>query len=271
MRTLLFAAVSLVAVNLQAGSLYEKIAANATNVVRDTWFGFERVNFDFEGHKAWVVEPKGETAAGTPWTWVMQWADAYVDRQGCLDLLAQGWHHVTIDVFAERMTESGLKVCRDYQRFLVEKLGFAPKANLIGMSWGGFFSVRYTNAHPDCVRRIYLDAPLLNFMGFGNPDYGRIGPWADMKPAEGNWLDDPRMPVNMAPALAKAQIPILLLYGGQDQTVPPALNCELFTQRFRAAGGKIKVIPRHLYGHHPHGEDPNKTNSIVDFFKAPTL
>ena len=266
---LLIAATSLVVFNVNAACLYEKIAANATNVVRETWYGYERIKFDFEGHKAWVVEPKVEAAAGMPWTWVMQWAEAYVDRQGCLDLLALGWHHVTIDVFAERMTEDGLKICRDYQRFLVEKLGFAPKANLIGMSWGGFFSVRYTNAYPDCVRRIYLDAPLLTFHNFANPDYGRIGPWAKMSPTDGNWLDDPRMPVNMAKSLAAAGIPILLLYGGQDQTVPPDVNCELFARRFRAAGGNIKVDRRNLYGHHPHGEDPNKTGSIVQFFTAP--
>ena len=33
------------------------------------------------------------------------------------------------------------------------------------MSWGGFFSVRYAAAFPDCVARIYLDAPLLTFGG----------------------------------------------------------------------------------------------------------
>ena len=250
----------------QLSGLYEKVAATRTNVVRDTWHGFSRVRFDFMGHAAWIVEPKVGPALGVPWTWTMQWADAFVDRQGCLDLLKRGWRHVTIDVFAERMNDEGLKICRAFQKYLVEELGFAPQANLIGMSWGGFFSVRYANAYPDSVRRIYLDAPLLNFEGFANPDYGRVGPWADMRPADGNWTDDPRMPVNMAGTLARAGIPILLLYGGQDQVVPPALNCELFANRFRAAGGDIRVTRRGLFGHHPHGVDPDKTDLVADFF-----
>ncbi|HNX36187.1 MAG TPA: SGNH/GDSL hydrolase family protein, partial [Kiritimatiellia bacterium] len=77
---------------------------------------------------------------------------------------------------------------------------------------------------------------------------------------------DPRMPVNLAEPIAKAGIPVLLLYGGQDQTVPPAKNCELFASRFKAAGGKIDVVKRGLFGHHPHGVDPDKTETVTGFF-----
>ena len=252
----------------------QRIAAKKKVLRSDTWYGYKRTVFDFEGHEAWVVSPKCVPAAGQPWTWTMQWAEAYVDRTGVLDLLAKGWHHVTIDTFRHRMDEEGLRVSRAFQRFLVEELGFASKANLVGMSWGGFFSTRYAATFPECVGKIYLDAPLMNFDGFakvgGTPteNAARIGPWANMPPADGNWSADPRMPVNMADRLAKAGIPILLLYGGQDATVPPPRNCELFAERFKAVGGKIDIRHRALYGHHPHGEDPNKTSSIVSFFEG---
>lgn len=252
----------------------QRIAATKKVLRSDTWYGYKRTVFDFEGHEAWIVSPKCEPAAGLPWTWTMQWAEAYVDRTGVLDLLAKGWHHVTIETFQYRMDEEGLRVSRAFQKFLVEELGFAQKANLVGMSWGGFFSTRYAAAFPECVGKIYLDAPLMNFDGFakvgGTPteNAAQIGPWANMPPADGNWSTDSRMPVNMADRLAKAGIPILLLYGGQDATVPPSRNCELFAERFKAAGGKIDIHHRALYGHHPHGEDPDKTSSIVSFFES---
>ena len=252
----------------------QRIAATKKVLRSDTWYGYKRTVFDFEGHKAWIVSPKCDSAAGLPWTWTMQWAEAYVDHTGVLDLLAKGWHHVTIETFQHRMDEEGLRVSRAFQKFLVEELGFAPKACLVGMSWGGFFSTRYAAAFPECVGKIYLDAPLMNFDGFakvgGTPteNAAQIGPWANMPPADGNWSADPRMPVNMANPLAKAGIPILLLYGGQDATVPPAKNCELFAEKFKAAGGKIDIRHRALYGHHPHGEDPDKTSSIVSFFES---
>ena len=249
--------------------LADQVAAHHKVLKRDVWYGYQRTIFDFEGHKAWIVEPKGEWREDHPWTWTMQWAEAYVERTGVLDLLAKGWRHVTIDTFEHRMDEEGLRVSRAFQKYLVEELGFTPKAKLVGMSWGGFFSVRYATAFPECVAKIYLDAPLLT-LGGGFELIMKIGPWAAMPPKDGDWLADPRMPVNMAEAVAKAGIPVFILYGGQDQTVRPELNCEPFAERFKAAGGKIEVHRRFAYGHHPHGEEHGRTERIADFLEDET-
>ena len=253
--------------------LAERIAANHKITGKDIWYGYQRTIFDFEGHKAWIVEPRGKWRKDNPWTWTMQWAESYVERTGVLDLLAQGWHHVTIDTFRHRMNEEGLRVSRAFQKYIVEELGFAPKAKLVGMSWGGFFSVRYAATFPECVSRIYLDAPLLTFGGgFGwhnaKGAAAEIGPWAAMPPKDGDWPTDPRMPINMAEVIAKAKIPIFLLYGGEDQTVRPKFNCEPFVERFKAAGGDITVKRRFGYGHHPHGEEHGRTKLIADFLSG---
>ncbi len=120
---------------------------------------------------------------------------------------------------------------------------------------------------------MYLDAPLLCFDGFldrfgkTKAEIGKIvGPWAESIPEGGKWSGDPRMPVNMAPSVAKAGIPILLLYGGKDVVVPPKTSCEPFIERFKAADGNISVTCRPTYGHHPHGEDKGRTVLIRDFF-----
>ena len=255
-------------------SLRAKIAKSHKVVGEDLWYGYRRTKFDFGGREAWIVEPSVAAAKGMPWTWTMQWAEAFVDRTGILDCLKKGYHHVTIDLFGTRMDEIGLEAAAAYQKFLVDELGFAPKANLVGMSWGGFFSTRYAAAYPGNVRRIYLDAPLMNFDGFGGDAMktptaaaAKIGPWAGKQPKDGHWSTDPRMPVNLSVPIAKAGIPVYLLYGGQDQTVIPSLNCERFAKSFKAAGGEITVVKRDLFGHHPHGLDPDKTQPIVDFFR----
>jgi len=243
-----------------------KIAAKHRVIGEENWYGHRLVKFDFEGREACVVFPDGARAEGNPWTWTIQWWQAFVERTPVLELLKKGWCHAWIDVFDRRGDEEALKTFASFQKFLVDELGFASKTHLVGMSWGGFFSVRYAAAYPENIAKIYLDAPLLNFDGFGNPDYGRIGPWADRKPADGKWTDDPRMPVNKAEAVAQAGIPVMLLYGGKDDVVPPAKNCELFIPRFKAAGGKIAVENRSEFGHHPHGQGPDKLAFLVDFF-----
>ena len=257
-------------------SLVTKIAATHNVMVSDLWGGGHRIIFDFGGRRAWIVEPESE-AEGRPWIWTMQWMGAYLHRTGAPDLVRDGFYHVYLEAFDDRASDEGLKVLADFQKYLVGELGFAPKANLIGMSWGGFYSVRYANAFPEKVSRIYLDAPLLNFDGFGGDATktptaaaALIGPWAKSAPADGNWSADPRMPVNMAASIAAAKIPIYLLYGGQDQTVNPAYNCECFIPAFKNSGGEIRVEKRALYGHHPHGFEQEDVFKIVNFFEEVT-
>ena len=43
------------------------------------------------------VEPK-QAAPGNPWTWTMEFPDAFTDRTGVPQLLAKGFHHVHISV-----------------------------------------------------------------------------------------------------------------------------------------------------------------------------
>lgn len=230
---------------------------------QDAWYGGRRTVFDFQGYEAWVVEPPEgvPVAAGKPWTWTMQWKTAFVQRTGVPKLLGMGWHHVTIDTYARRMDAEGLRISQAFQEYLVNDLGMNSKARLIGMSWGGFFSVRYAATYPQNVAQIYLDCPLLN-LGGRSSDVG-IGSWQNSKPV--NWTDDPRMPINMAKPIADAKIPVLLSYGSADTVLDPKLNSEIFISRFKSFGGEISIVYRALYGHHPHGFEEGDMR-LVDFF-----
>ena len=260
-----------------------KIGASHRIVERGVWNGGSRIVFEFNGEEAWVVVPSAKEAEGRPWTWTMEWPTAFVSRTGVPAMLARGWHHVTLrpgfykdGKFVSKpgnMNDDRLKRSREFQRFLVDELGFAPKACLIGMSWGGFYSVRYSGTYPDCVRRVYLDAPLLDFTTL--PSWPKWGICEVYRVQEGYvGADDPRMPVNMAEPMAKGGVEVMLLYGGQDQTVPPAKNCERFVPRFLAAGGKLvngirngDNRRRSAYGHHPHGLELDEQTKFVDFFE----
>ena len=262
-------------VSAESWPLTTKIAEAHKVLGTDTWYGCRRTVFDFEGYEAWVVEPpEGVKAAeGNPWTWTMQWATAYVPRTSVPRLVKErGWRHATVITYKDKMDQHGLEVSARFQRYLVDGLGFAKKANLIGMSWGGFYSVRYAATYPENVAKAYLDAPLLCFADFdpskesANP---RHGPWAQMAPKDGKWSADPRMPLNLAEKLAATGIPVFLVYGGQDKSCPPEQNAVPFIARFKAAGGepRLKVLYREYFGHHPHGVEESD-NAIIDFFTS---
>ena len=253
----------------RAATLEQKLASGHKMYVSDSWGGGHRIIFDFNGRRAWIVEPK-RVSAGVPWVWTMQWMGAYLERTGAPKLVDKGWHHVHLEAYDTRADDDGLKTLADFQEFLVKELGFAEKAGLIGMSWGGFYSVRYASAYPDKVNRIYLDAPLLNVytlpLNWARTLEERIGSWAMSRPDD--IYSDPRQAVNRADVIASAKIPMLLIYGKDDPTVDPKLNSEPFLAAFRKAGGSALVVARDAWGHHPHGLEPDETGKIVEFFEA---
>lgn len=260
-----------------ASDVSGKIAASCRVDGTDTWLGANRTVFEFRGCESWVVEPERPRGDGA-WVWIMEWPHAFPERNGVKALLQAGFYVVTFRpgfyeekdgkrAFQSRpgnMNDKRVAESREFQRFVVGTLGLAPKCGLVGMSWGGFYSVRYASYHPDCVARIYLDAPLLDFSTLPNFSGAYYGVNSETYVGK----DDPRQPVNRAEPIAKAGIPILLLYGGQDQTVPPSKNCELFIERFKAAGGVVNFTNRAYYGHHPHGLEEREQQRFVDFFSG---
>lgn len=258
----------------EVSPLESRIAETHKILKSDTWGAGHRIIFDFKGRRGWVIEP-ATPAPGRPWVWTMQWMGAFLNRTGAPDLVRRGFHHVHLEAYDTRADETGLRALADFQEYLVNELGFAPKANLIGMSWGGFYSVRYAYSYPQNVARIYLDAPLLNFDGYCPPSADPkalvrlVGPWAKQAPASGEgWTPHPEMPVNLAARLARTGIPVLLLYGGKDKTVNPEQSSVLFLKRFQEAGGDVKAECRLEQGHHPHGLAPQDVHRIVEFFDS---
>lgn len=244
-----------------ATSLEEIIAGRHTILLSDRWGGGHRIQFDFNGHTAWLVEPDAP-APDRVWFWTMQWVDAYVSETGRDKLVQRGLYHVHLDVHELRANDEGLAELGKFQDYLVKELGFARKARLVGMSWGGFYSIRYTARFPDRVDRIYLDAPLMNVYTRPSED---LGPWlATMTTAGG--VDDPEQPINMAPAIVAAKVPIFLVYGGADVDVVPKDNCEIFISRYQAAGGAFDAVDLDpTRGHHPHGPSAGYFGRLLDF------
>ena len=225
------------------------------------WYGFKRHNFELEGRKGFIVEPLNP-APGLPWCWCLQWAEAFVPRTPALKLLERGFHHVHLDVFDTRLNPDGVAKLEAFYRML-QGLHFHPKAALIGMSYGGLFSLRWAAEHPETVGAVYLDAPACDLAFCLQED----GMRENMAAYGVGTVDDlrahPLSPLNHVRPIADAKLPILCIRSGQDQSVIPETNIDIFQERLCAAGGDITIIRRDYYGHHPHGlDDPQP---LVDF------
>jgi pimeloyl-ACP methyl ester carboxylesterase len=241
----------------------------------DTWYGFTRHTFTVDGRTAWIAEPR-QAAPGNPWTWCMEFPDAFTDRTGVPKLLEKGFFHVHIKVGNTFGCPAALKHFDAFYRAIAEK-GLAKKGTLIGISRGGLYAYNWAVQNPDKVVCIYGDAPVCDFKswpagkgeGKGSPeDWQALIKFYGFKDEaaalvwKGNPVD------NLAP-LAQARIPLIHVVGDIDDVVPVKENTAIVERRYRELGGEIKVIHKPDVGHHPHGlDDPQP---LVDFIIQKTF
>ena len=235
----------------------------------DQWRGYKRHQFTVDGCAAWVVEPK-QAAAGKPWTWCLEFPDAFTDRTGVLQLLDQGFHHVHVVVGNTFGSPSALQHFDAFYEAL-QKGGLAKKGALIGISRGGLYAYNWAARHPEAVSCIYGDAPVCDFKswpGGKGKGKGSAGDWASLQKHygfkdEADALAWKKNPVDELEPLAAAKIPLLHVVGDADDVVPVAENTALIEAKYTALGGKITVIHKPGVGHHPHGADDIKP--LVEF------
>ncbi len=229
----------------------------------EKWFGGIKHKFQFEGHDAFIVEPENP-AEGLPWSWCLEWPDAFVERCTAPELLAKGFHHVNVNIHGTWASPEGMKVLEAFHAMLV-KLGFHRKAMLMGLSMGGLYSFRFAMENPDKVAVIYGDAPVCDLKEYPVDYRKTVYDAYGFKSA-----DDPCIPalnpMEHLDRMVRAEIPVILVVGMADEVVIPALHSDHLEKRYRELGGEIKVLRRPYVGHHPHGyDDPSQ---VVDFILA---
>lgn len=227
----------------------------------DTWHGYTRHTVTIDGCTAWVVEPK-TALPGRPWSWCLEFPDAFTERCAAPQLLAAGFHHAHISVGNTFGSPPAQKHFVAFHAALVAK-GLAPKAALIGISRGGLYSYRFASENPDKVAVIYGDAPVCDFKswpGGKGTGKGSSKDWASLMklyefPTEEDALAYLGNPIDVLSTLAEAGIPLIHVVGDADDVVPVAENTAIIEQRYRALNGTIEVIHKPGVGHHPHGLD----------------
>jgi pimeloyl-ACP methyl ester carboxylesterase len=240
----------------------------------DLWHGFKRHTFTVDGCQAWVAEPK-QPAVGNPWTWCMEFPDAFTDRTGVLQLLEKGFHHVHMVVGNTHGCPAAVRHFDEFYKVL-RAGGLAKQCTLIGISRGGLYSYNFAAAFPDRVTCIYGDAPVCDFKSWpGGKGKGQGSPddWAALIKNygfkdEAEAMAYKRNPIDELVPIATANIALVHVVGDMDKAVPVEENTKILEQRYRELGGKIIVIHKPTCDHHPHGLDDPKP--VVDFILQQT-
>ncbi len=234
------------------------------------YHGFTRHDFEVDGCKVIVVSPKDE-AKHRPWIWRAEFFDHRPELD--LALLNKGFHLTFIEVGNTFGCPSAMKHWDAFYKQLTTIYAFSKKPVLEGLSRGGLYIYNWAAANPKCVGVLYGDNPVLDFKswpGGKGKGPGSAGDWTKLIAdygfaSEAEALAYKKNPVDNLAAIAKAHIPVIHCAGDADEVVPYEENTVLLKERYEKLGGKIEVIVKHGYKHHPHGlDDPTP---LVDFIQ----
>jgi alpha-beta hydrolase superfamily lysophospholipase len=230
-------------------------------ITESDWRGWKRLDFVVQGRPALLIFPK-TAAAGNPWIWRTEFFGHF--PQADLALLERGWHVGYMNASDMYGSPAAIALFDAYYRRVTADYGLAARVVLEGFSRGGLYAFNFAATYPDRVAALYLDAPALDI---------RIWPgvkhplWAECLACYGLTAEEAATakvsPLDRIEPVARAGIPIFGVSGDADEAVALQDNLAELAKRYRAAGGKIKLIIKPGGKHHPHSlEDPAP---IVDF------
>lgn len=223
--------------------------------------------FMFKGHTAKIVYPN-KKCDHNYWIWRARfWGDEpQVDKA----LLEKGFHVAYVDVANLFGNDEAVELWNQFYEYCINEEKLYPKVVLEGLSRGGLIIYNWAAKNTDKVFSIYADAPVCDikswpgglFNGEGSPEAWKICLKAyglDMLSVR-TFEDNP---INNCVVIARAKIPVIHVYGDADTAVPYTENTALLAEKFKNAGGTIKLIGKKGVGHHPHSLKNPKP--IVDF------
>lgn len=241
-------------------------------MIESMWNGYRRLDFRFSDRDAVLVFPKQE-AEGKPWVQYTEYFDAFPAT--AIALVANGYHLAFISNTHRWGLEADYLIRKEFSRFLSDSYGLSERSTLLGMSCGGMIAVHVAARFPEIVEALYLDAPVINLLscpfalGIGNRDQQLLDECQCMlQTTLSEMLSFRGHPLDVIPALIEAKIPVAMVYGGTDLTVPYAENGALLERAYLEANCPIRVWTKPECGHHPHGlEDPAPVVEQLEYWR----
>lgn len=240
------------------------------NYQEKDWYGFRRLEFEFEGYAASLTLPKTPRADGRM-AMKTEYDGAFPKTE--IAMLEAGYYRCYLKNRSRWGTDDDCDRKRRFIDFLADEFGTARKVVTVGMSCGGFHAVSFASRYPEYISFLYIDAPLLSFFSIADrlhekdamtvrwPEIQKA--WGFATYAEAYAYND--QPIHRLGTLAEHKLPVGLVYGTIDEQVPAHENAEILAEFYTSRNLPIRVWKRPCYGHHPHGlEDPTELLNYID-------
>ncbi len=229
------------------------------------WNGFKGIGFEFENRAATVVFPEHMNGK---WLFKMEYLDAFPQFE--IEMLKRGWTLVFIKNITRWCLDEDLDLKARLAEHISKEYNLNPKCVPVGLSCGGMFAVKFAAKYPKLVSCMYLDAPVLNLLSCpADLGVGKSEMLEEFTQATGITKSElicyRKHPMDYFPVLLENNIPIILVYGKDDEIVPYCENGAILESFYKDNGGVLELIGKDNCGHHPHGlENPVKIIEFVE-------
>jgi len=219
------------------------------------WYGFKRLDFEFEGRKAILVCPD-KPCEGKKWLYKTEYFEAFPLFE--IEMLKRGYYVAHISNISRLCPEEDTDMRPRFCEFLKTEFSLNEKCLPVGMSCGGMQAVYFAAEYPKYVAALYIDAPVLNLLSWplGLGDSKCPSPEEfkrDIGVSVAEMLNYRNHPIDCKEELLKSGIPIFMVCGDSDITVPYNENGKILSYYFRENNGNLTEIVKAGCDHHPHG------------------
>jgi len=235
------------------------------NVIKTEAFpDFECVEFTFEEHPAKLVKPN--VSPNGKWALKTEYFGAFPALE--TELLNRGWHIAYIKNDNRWAETEDLQRKKRFVEFIADEFSLNTRCALVGMSCGGLYSARLSILAPELISAVYMDAPVLNLLScpcaLGDAE---VSLFEEYNKVTGRTISDMicyrESPIDSLKDLFDTNIPIILVAGDSDETVPFHENGAILINYFKDHGREIDVYIKKGCKHHPHGLDDQRI--VADF------
>lgn len=223
------------------------------------WNGYKRIDFDFKGRKGLIICPEN-ACDGNKWLYKTEYFEAFPSFQ--IKMLQNGYFVAYLTNKSRLCPEEDTDMRAEFCEFLGREFNLNKKCMLVGMSCGGMQSVYFAAKYPQYVAAMYIDAPVLNLLSWplglgGSKNSSPEEFKRDIGLSVSEMLNYRQHPIDCKEELLKSNIPIFMVCGDSDITVPYEENGKMLSDYFRENGGNLTEIVKVGCDHHPHGLEDN--------------
>lgn len=218
--------------------------------------------FEFNNHHATVIVPDNPNGK---WIWKTEFLYAF-DKAEC-ELSDEGYIRVYYQISDMYGSYRAVRLMHAFHLHVTERFNLDKQAILFGFSRGGLYAFNYALYYPEYVSKVYLDAPVLDMRTWPPANTVQMGQLLDEYSLT---LESLRVfhghPIENLPEFFSLNIPLLLVAGDADTTVPFAPNSGRLIEYCTSHGIPLTYVVKPGCLHHPHSLDD--TSIIKEFIKS---